>query len=305
MPSLKDIRTRIDATKNTQQITKAMKLVAAAKLRKAQQQIVSMRPYAQGLMYVIQNLVKADSVKHPLIKGSLGEQVELNSSEAKNLLLVILTSDRGLCGGFNGQVIKFSEAFIEENKTQYDKIDVFIVGKKGAEYFARRGAEAVEVIYRLDKDISYNLATQLGSKLTEYFTSGNYQEIKFVFNEFKSAISQKVNCEQLLPITHKAHVQEGISKELNLVTPEARQFIFEPASELILNELIEKHIVVQIFRYLAESVAAEHGARMTAMENATNNARDVISKLTLTYNKIRQEKITTELTEIVSGAEAL
>lgn len=292
MPSLKDIRTRIDATKNTQQITKAMKLVAAAKLRKAQHQIVGMRPYANGLLKIIKKLAASESVTHPYLT------LETHPNETKNLLLVVMTSDRGLCGGFNAQIIKQTDTFLKEVKDHYSRIDVIFVGKKGSEFFVKRGVNALETITRLDRDISYDLAKGIANKLVGYYEQGAYQEIKFIYNEFKSAISQRVVCEQILPVLNSKDVA---ATEAAL----SEDFIFEPDASQIMDELLEKHFIIQTYRCMCESIAAEHGARMTAMENATNNSKEVISKLTLTYNKIRQEKITTELTEIVSGAEAL
>lgn len=296
MPSLKDIRTRIDATKNTQQITKAMKLVAAAKLRKAQNQIVGMRPYAHGLLNIINHLAQAENVAHPFLKGQVSTSDNIN-----NLLLVVFTSDRGLCGGFNAQVIKAADVFLKENKDQFSNIDIIFIGKKAADFFARRKIIGLETINRLDRDISYDLAKKVALKILESYSNSNYQQVKFIYNEFKSAISQKVVCEQILPVLGEVKHQEDVP--LNQI--KMADFIFEPKVEMILDELLYKHFIMQTYRCMCESVAAEHGARMTAMENATNNSKEVINKLTLTYNKIRQEKITTELTEIVSGAEAL
>lgn len=290
MASLKDIRMRIDSTKNTQQITKAMKLVSAAKLRKAQHNITNMRPYAVSLKNVISNIAATQKVTHPLM---------LKKSNVKNVLLVVLTSDRGLCGGFNSNIIKFADKYIAENKNQYEKIDFIFIGKRGADFFARKKIKAVENITKLDKDISYNLAKGVSEKLISHFESGEYDEIRLVYNEFKSAISQKVVCETLLPVEFETSSFE------NNVNQFSTDMIFEPAPEVIIEDLLKKNFNLQVYRAMSESVASEHGARMTAMENASNNARDMISKLTLTYNKLRQEKITTELIEIVSGAESL
>lgn len=290
MASLKDIRMRIDSTKNTQQITKAMKLVSAAKLRKAQHNITNMRPYAVSLKNVISNIAATQKVTHPLM---------LKKSNVKNVLLVVLTSDRGLCGGFNSNIIKFADKYIAENKSQFEKIDFIFIGKRGADFFARKKIKAVENITKLDKDISYNLAKGVSEKLIAHFESGEYDEIRLVYNEFKSAISQKVVCETLLPVEFE---KSSFENNLNQFSTD---MIFEPAPEVIIEDLLKKNFNLQVYRAMSESVASEHGARMTAMENASNNARDMISKLTLTYNKLRQEKITTELIEIVSGAESL
>lgn len=291
MPSLKDIRVRIDSTKNTQQITKAMKLVSAAKLRKAQHQITNMRPYAQTLMKVIADVAATGRVSHALLTPH---------EEVKNVLVVVLTSDRGLCGAFNGNINKFAEAYLKDHQSKYETLDFMFIGKRGLDYFGRRGVKGVEAITKLDKDISYAMATEIAEKMMNQYMSGKYDEIRLIYNEFKSAISQKVVSETLLPVdlskqSFQASSQPTFSQDM----------IFEPSPEKIVEQLLAKHFSVQVYRCLCESVAAEHGARMSAMENATNNAKEVLNKLTLTYNKLRQEKITTELIEIVSGAEAL
>lgn len=293
MASLKDIRARIESTKNTQQITKAMKLVSAAKLRKAQNNIVNMRPYALTLRKVIADIAVTNKVSHPLMEKK--EQV-------KNVLLVVITSDRGLCGAFNSNINKFTEAYYKENKDKLEKIDFLFIGRRGHDYFIRRDIKPVDYITKLDKDISYELASKVSNRVMNDYLDGHYDEVRVIHNEFKSAISQVVVCETILPI------DIGLTS-FNLETETATGFsvdmIFEPAPEVIVKELLEKHFDLQIYRCMSESVAGEHGARMSAMESATNNAKEMINKLTLTYNKLRQEKITTELTEIVSGAEAL
>jgi F-type H+-transporting ATPase subunit gamma len=291
MPSLKDIRIRIESTKNTQQITKAMKLVSAAKLRKAQQQIVNVRPYARSLLKVIANIAVTNKVNHPLLSPH---------ENTKKVLLIVLTSDRGLCGAFNSNINKYTETFYQKNKSVYETLDFLFIGKRATDYFARRGIKAIDVITRLDKDVSYALASKVAEKIMKDFLDGSYDEIQIIYNEFKSAISQKVIAEVLLPIDiSKQSLSDGNDSD------NSQDMIFEPEPEKIIEQLLVKHFSVQVYRCMSESVAAEHGARMSAMENATNNARDVLNKLTLTYNKLRQEKITTELTEIVSGAEAL
>lgn len=292
MASLKDIRSRIETTKNTQQITKAMKLVSAAKLRRAQHQIQNMRPYAHTLLKVISDIAVTERVSHPLITPH---------EEVKRVLVVVISSDRGLCGGFNTNINKFTDQIIRTDKAKYETLDFIFVGRKAADYFARKKIFAKETITKLDKDISYSLASRVAEKLMQHYLSGEYHEIRLVYNEFKSAISQKVVCETILPVdlSNQTFSQEGIS------APFSTDMIYEPDPAHIIDELLVKHFSVQVYRCMAESVAAEHGARMTAMENATNNAKEVLNRLTLTYNKLRQEKITTELIEIVSGAEAL
>lgn len=293
MPSLKDIRSRIDTTRNTQQITKAMKLVSAAKLRKAQNAIVNMRPYAHSLLRVIANIAATGRVSHPLFTPP---------TEVRKVLLVVLSSDRGLCGGFNAQINRFVDQYLRQNKPKYEAIDTIFIGRRSLDFFTRRGVTPIESLTKLDKEISLDLASTMAEKLVKRYLAGEYQEIRIVYNEFKSAISQTVVCETLLPIDlSKQTLSGGESSALGF----SQDMIFEPAPELMIEQLLVKHFSIQMFRYMAESVASEHGARMTAMENATNNAKDVLAKLTLTYNKLRQEKITTELIEIVSGAEAL
>jgi len=293
MPSLKDIRIRIDSTKNTQQITKAMKLVSAAKLRKAQNRVTSLRPYANTLLKLIADIAATERVNHPLLVAP---------KNSEKVLLVVLTSDRGLCGGFNSQIIRFAENFINENKSKYKKLDLMFIGRKASDYFSRKGILAIENITKLDREISYDLSSSVAEKMMNNYLSGEYQEIKLIYNEFKSAISQKPVIETMLPVDLS---KQSISEEESAKIPFSKDMIFNPNPEEIIEELLNRHFSVQVYRCMSESVAAEHGARMSAMENATNNAKEVISKLTLTYNKLRQEKITTELTEIVSGAEAL
>ncbi len=292
MASLKDIRARIETTKNTQKITKAMKLVSPAKLRKAQNSITNMRPYALTLRKVISDIALTQKISHPLMEPK---------ANPKTVLLVVLTSDRGLCGGFNANINKFADIYYSENKNKYEKVDFYFIGKKGNDFFTKRGFKPVEARTKLDKEISYELAADVATHLLKRFTDGHYDEIRMIYNEFKSAISQKVVSETLLPVslTHSSFGAENNTQNF------AEDLIYEPAPEKIIEQLIVKHFDLQVFRCMSESVAAEHGARMTAMENASNNARDMINSLTLTYNKLRQEKITTELTEIVSGAEAL
>ncbi|MDG0814947.1 ATP synthase F1 subunit gamma [Bdellovibrio svalbardensis] len=293
MASLKDIRARIESTKNTQQITKAMKLVSAAKLRKAQNNIVNMRPYALTLRKVIADIAVTNKVSHPLMEKK--EQV-------KNVLLVVITSDRGLCGAFNSNINKFTEAYYKENKEKLEKIDFLFIGRRGHDYFIRRDIKPIDYITKLDKDISYELASKVANRVMNDYLEGSYDEVRIIHNEFKSAISQIVVAETILPIDLGLTT---FNVENETATDFAVDMIFEPAPEAIIKELLEKHFDLQVYRCMSESVAGEHGARMSAMESATNNAKEMINKLTLTYNKLRQEKITTELTEIVSGAEAL
>ncbi len=291
MASLKDIRSKIESTKNTQQITRAMKMVSAAKLRRAQHNIVNLRPYANGLLSVIADIAATNRLEHPLLSVTL---------EPKKVLVVVLTSDRGLCGGFNTNACKAAERYYRANKANLEKLDFIFVGRRAVDYFKRRKITAVENILSLEKVISYALAANLANKLLELYRHGEYDEIKIIYNEFKSAISQVVVVEKLLPVD-VSHVVKTPGEEAEF----SKDMIFEPAPEIIIDELLKKHFATQVYRTMSESVASEHGARMTAMENATKNAGEMIKSYTLTYNKLRQASITTELIEITSGAEAL
>lgn len=292
MASLKDIRARIESTKNTQQITKAMKMVSAAKLRRAQNNIVNMRPYATTLVKVIADIAATQRVAHPLLTMK---------QDNKKVLVVVLSSDRGLCAGFNANINKFVDHYYKTKSQGLEKMDFLFIGKKSAEFFQRKKLPIIDVITKLDREISYQLAAKIADRLMSYFLEGDYDEIRMVYNEFKSAISQVVVSETLLPVDLS---KQTFNKQEGSVGF-AVDMIFEPSPEIIIDELLRKHFSVQVYRCMSESVASEHGARMSAMESATNNAKAMINTLTLTYNKLRQEKITTELIEITTGAEAL
>jgi F-type H+-transporting ATPase subunit gamma len=291
MPSLKDIRSRIESTKNTQQITRAMKMTSAAKLRRAQHNIVNLRPYASALLTMIADITATHRVTNPLLSVTV---------DPKKVLMVVITSDRGLCGAFNTNVNKFAEKFYADAKGKYEVVDFLFIGRKADAYFRRRNIQPVDTVLNLAKDVSYHLASGVAARLMEDYRHGQYDEIQIVYNEFKSAISQEVVCETLLPVNvaHAATITKGEGGF-------PADMIFEPNPEEIIEQLIIKHFNVQVYRCMAESVAAEHGARMAAMENATKNAGEMINAYTLTYNKLRQASITTELIEITSGAEAL
>lgn len=292
MPNLKDIRARIGSTKSTQKITSALKLVSTAKLRKAQQNIVALRPYALNILTMIADIAATQKVEHPLLKAK---------DNPKNVLMVVISSDRGLCGSFNSSINKFTENFYKDNKNKYKKIDFIFVGRRVRDYFARSNVAPIEFITGLDKEISYDFAAGVAGQSIDAFKSGAYDEIRIVYNEFKSAISQEVTSERILPID----VEEINSFDQNDEHRFAKDLIFEPAPEVIIEQLLLKHFSVQVYRCMSESVAAEHAARMTAMENSTKNAGDLIRTLTMTYNKLRQASITKELIEITTGAEAL
>ena len=289
MGNLKEIRARINSTVNTKKITSAMKLVSAAKLRRAQNNITNMRPYALKMLQMIADVAATNKVSHPLLEVR---------DNPKSCLLVIISSDRGLCGGFNAQINKASQSFLDENKEKYEKLDIIFVGRRAADFFKVRGVEGKETILNLAKDISYDFASDIADRLMNSFKDGEYDEVKFIYNEFKSAIAQDVVSEKVFPIDLE---KQSFSEDSDF----AKDIIFEPGPEELIDTLLRKHFMTQVYRVLSESIASEHGARMNAMENATKNAQGMIQSLTLTYNKVRQAAITTELIEITSGAEAL
>jgi F-type H+-transporting ATPase subunit gamma len=291
MPNLKDIRNRIQSTKNTQQITRAMKMVSAAKLRRAQNNIQNLRPFANLILQMVADIANTHRIQHPLLS---------TNKEAKKVLLVVLTSDRGLAGGFNNNINRFALKFHQDNKAKHEVMDFLFIGRKGSDFFKARKIKAVDTILNLAREISFGLAQKVAERLMEDFMHGGYDSVYLVYNEFKSAISQEVVCERLLPVDISKTRLSGEGK-----MPFAQDLIFEPKPEEIIDDMLKKHFAVQVYRAMCESVAAEHGARMAAMENATKNAGEMIRAMTLTYNKLRQASITTELIEITSGAEAL
>lgn len=291
MSELKKIRNRINSVKNTEQITQAMKMVAQARLRKAQERILNLRPYAHSLLSLMADVAVVCKVPHPLL-------VQGKKTPLHKVLLIVLTSDRGLCGGFNTHICRQAHQFYQDLKKRQQEVDFFFMGKKAKAYFQFRGFSGCEEMFKLDKEVSYPLAGVVASRLMKHFTEGRYEGIYFVYNSFKSVISQKVVQEVFLPVDlSRAFVdpQNRFSKDL----------IFEVPPEELLTQLLHKHFTVQVYRCMCESVAAEYGARMNAMENATQNAKDIISRLTLSFNKQRQGLITRELIEVSSGAEAM
>lgn len=290
MPSLKDIRARIDSTKNTQQITSALKLVSASKLKRAQNNIVNLRPYAKGLKQLIFDLAASERATHKLLE---------KRPNPKNMLLVVVSSDRGLCGAFNTNISKYTFNYLKENLNRFENVDIIFVGKKAREYFARRNIPAKELITDLAREISYTMAADIAEKVLSQYASGEYDEVRIIYNEFRSAISQVVQNEKLVPIEAETGVNHADAIRFS------KDIIIEPSPEVMIDQLVKKYFAVDVYRCLSESVAAEHGARMSAMENATKNAGEMIRGMTLTYNKLRQASITSELIEITTGAEAL
>ncbi|MBW6510822.1 MAG: ATP synthase F1 subunit gamma [Desulfuromonadaceae bacterium] len=287
MANLKDIKKRISSVKSTQQITKAMKMVAAAKLRRAQDAVVAARPYADKLHRMLSSLaLREDANAHPLLQ---------NRGKGR-AMVVLMTADRGLCGGFNANVNKMTERFVRDNAEGYELIDILIIGRKGKEYLKRRdGMNIIKVHENLTGSINYATAALIGAEVVEKYVSGDYDAVYLVYNAFQSAISQEATLNKLLPVTPK-EVEESVH---------VAEYLYEPSRGEVLKQLLPKHIEVQIFRALLESVASEHGARMSSMDSASKNASEMIGKLTLQYNRARQAAITKELMEIISGAEAI
>jgi F-type H+-transporting ATPase subunit gamma len=299
MASLRDIRKRIKSVKNTQQITKAMKMVAAAKLRKAQDAIIAARPYAQTLDAIIHDLSarsEGAGLTHPL----------LTAREPKVVELVVLTSDRGLAGGFNSNVLRRAGRFLFDNEKTYEKIQVSTIGRKGNDFMRRRQADIRKDYPGLLNRVSYQSAADIASELTANFTQGKVDAVYLCYNEFVSAIAQNVTVKQLLPLQAAENTPAtSTPAPTTEVSGQNVDFKYEPDRQDVLNRLVPQALSIRVFRALLESVASEHGARMSAMENATSNASDMIGNLTLYYNRTRQAVITKELMEIVSGAEAL
>jgi F-type H+-transporting ATPase subunit gamma len=292
MPSLLDIRRRVRAVKSTQQITKAMKMVAASKLRRAQERIQQARPYASQMLRVLNSLAsRVDPSAHPLLDE---RQVPRAGGRA---LLFVITADRGLCGSFNTNVIKSSSTFIVENPDR--EVALGLIGRRGRDYFGRRGFEVRYEQVNLFAALKFEDARAMARVAIESFVNGNVDSVYLVYNEFKSVMQQRVVVERLLPIPRLAFTAATPAE-----TTPAVDYLYEPAPSELLTHLIPNHVEVQIYRALLESAAAEHAARMTAMDAATRNSAEMIEQLTLYMNKVRQAAITREIIEVVSGAQA-
>ena len=287
MPSLRDIRKRVRSVKSTQQITRAMKMVAAAKLRRAQETALAARPYATKMSEVLRSIAsRADVSAHPLFQ----------TPDSKRVVLVVVTADRGLCGGLNSNLARRAVE-VERELRQAGKDPVlFCVGRKGRDFFRRRKFTVIKEKINVFAKLTYGDARILAKELVELFLAGETGEVRLVYNEFKSVIAPRIMVETLLPIPRPAADASQAA---------AVDYEYEPSPEGILEALVPWHVNTQIWRVLIESWAAEQGARMTAMESATKNAGEMIEKLTLTLNKARQASITREIIEVVSGAMAL
>ncbi|HYP12963.1 MAG TPA: ATP synthase F1 subunit gamma [Bryobacteraceae bacterium] len=284
MPSLIDIRRRIRSVKNTQQITKAMKMVSAAKLRRAQERVMAARPYAAMLQRVLANVAAAASGADELAAARL-----LQPQPEKRVLLILMTSDRGLAGAFNSNLIKAAQRFIVERSGAH--IELELLGRKGRDFFRRRDIPiSGEMIGLVNKPV-YSDAASIARKVSDRVLNDEVDSVYLIYNEFKSVLSQNLTVNRILPVSAPA--------------AEPVDYIYEQPVEQLLESLLPRYVEVQIYSAMIETAAAEHAARMTAMDSATSNASDVIEKLTLYMNRVRQASITREIIEVVSGASAL
>lgn len=285
MATLREIRRRISSVRSTQQITKAMKMVAAAKMRRAQENILATRPYARKLQ---------ETMGHLFATIENSQDALLKIRPEGKVLVVVVSADRGLCGAFNSNIIRKAVHIIAgyQDKDVY----VFPVGRKSYEYFSKRDYQLFDAKYNFFNHLKFEDAVELVEKLVPVYESEEFDKIEIVYNEFKSAIQQNLTLEQFLPFVPDEEMSQAESQV---------DFLYDPGKESILHSLIPKHLNIQMWKVLLESNAAEQGARMTAMESATDNAEDLISRLTLIYNRARQAAITKEISEIVGGADAL
>ena len=291
MPSLKEVKSRITSVISTQQITKAMKMVAAAKLRKSQERIMQMRPFAQKMNSLLQNLSSVENG---------GEAWYSQVREEKKVLIIAITSDRGLCGSFNSTIFKATLRLVEEKYSQQGKqgnITYLPIGKKALEFFEKRGANVINSYSGLFNNLSFDNVAKIGVHVMDAFRKGEFDKVEIVYNEFKNVATQILRVEQFLPI-----LPPGEDKSIKTSQTDC---IYQPNQAEILTGLIPKSLKVQLYKAVLDSNAAENGARMTAMDKATDNAGELLKELKLTYNRTRQAAITKEILEIVAGAEAL
>jgi F-type H+-transporting ATPase subunit gamma len=290
MPTLRDIRKRLKAIQSTKKITAAMKMVAAAKMRKVQDRMLNFRPYASRMETVLSDLARvAERDIHPL----------LSLRPRKTVEVVVLTSDKGLCGAFNTNILKAANKYINELKKENIEFTLSVVGRKSRDFFRRRSIPMRNTWIGLSGRISYANAQEIAGNLTENYTNEAFDEVVVIYNEFKSLIAQKLTFMKLLPV---GTLEGGEEKQEQSMTAD---YLYEPSRAAIFERLLPKYIEVQIYRALLESSAAEEAARMAAMENATKNCSELITKVTLLANKVRQASITKELMDIVGGVEAL
>ena len=291
MPNLKDLKVRINSVKSTQKITSAMKMVAAAKLRRAQEQAEASRPYSARMDRMIATLARKMS-------GVGGPKLLAGTGREETYLLVVMTADRGLCGGFNSSIVRAARKRIWELQKREKSVKLICVGKKGADQLQRDAANLIADSFEgIGKSsVEFSAASDIGSRFIQMFESGEFDVCSLIFNKFQSAMTQIVTEQQIIPasVPEEEEVRQGLGT-----------YEYEPDEEGILAELLPRNVSTQLFSALLENTASEHGARMTAMDSATRNAGEMIDKLTLTYNRTRQAFITKELIEIISGAEAL
>jgi len=289
MPSLKEVKSRITSVISTQQITKAMKMVAAAKLRKSQDRILQFRPFAQQLSYLLKNLSSASTEGVEWYNASRPE---------RKILLVIISSDRGLCGGFNSSVTKTATRLMQEDFSEQRKagnLTVLPIGKKAFEYAAKRNIKNIDAHWDLLGHLTFDRVAEVAESIMDAFRKSEFDKVVIVYNEFKNVATQILRTEQFLPIAVPKDTRKG--KDVD--------YIYQPNRDEIIAGLIPKSLKVQLFKAVIDSIAAENGARMTAMDKATENAGELLKDLKLTYNRTRQAAITKEILEIVAGAEAL
>lgn len=302
MPSLIDIRRRVRAVKSTQQITKAMKMVSSSKLRRAQERILKSRPYAKEMLRVFNNLAtRVDASKHPLLN---------DDPESGRTLLIVISADRGLCGSFNTNIVKSALQFTLEHPNSKDGAEVALalVGRKGRDFFMRRGFDVKYEEVGLFQNVQWSHAQAIAKTAINEFLGPDISSVYLVYNEFRSVISQRVVIEKLLPIPRlrPEDINDGASarQATGASATSAADYLFEPDPEELLTTLLPLHVAVQVNRALLESSAAEHAARMQSMDSATRNAKEMVDRLTLYMNKVRQAAITREIIEVVSGAQA-
>ena len=292
MPSLDDLKKRIKSVKSTQKITKAMKMVAAAKLRKAQESAEKGRPYSQKMQNIILNLTK--SINDP----QNAPKLLVGTGEDKKYLCVVLTADRGLCGGFNSNICKLAKTNFKKILGEGKELNIITVGSKGHDQIKREYGKYVikKLSFKDKKNISFNEADEVGKEIISLFNQNKFDKCIIFYNNFKNVITQIPQAQQIIPAE---------TKNLKEVNDQNFSYEFEPEEDEILEDLLPKNISTQVFKALLENAASEQGSRMTAMDNATRNAGDLVDKLTIDYNRSRQASITKELIEIISGAESL
>jgi F-type H+-transporting ATPase subunit gamma len=300
MPSLIDIRRRVRAVKSTQQITKAMKMVSSSKLRRAQERILKGRPYAREMLRVFNNLAsRVDPSAHPLLT---------DDPQSGRTLLIVISADRGLCGSFNTNIVKAALQFTLEDPKTHGDVAMALVGRKGRDFFMKRGFDVKYEEVGLFQNVQWSHAQAIATTAIKEFLSPEISSVYLVYNEFKSVIAQRVVIEKLLPIPRlrPEDTNDGATagKPADASASTAVDYLFEPEPEQLLSTLLPLHVAVQINRALLESSAAEHAARMQSMDSATRNAKEMVERLTLYMNKVRQAAITREIIEVVSGAQA-